>query len=560
MADAFAAVVREASDDEQLALIRAHPDLAGRAALAGERDRRLRRASRPRRASTGSPPADLARFTRLNDAYRERFGFPFVMRVAGPRRRRDPRRLRAAPAPRRRGRARRPRSRRSPSIMRLRIDGGAVSADLVVRGDACDVAVEDGLVAAVGPELPGGREEIDARGHLRAAGRGGRPRPPGRPGPGGLGGLGHRHRAPSPPAAYDLRADMPLNSIPPTLDGASFDAKVAAARGRARVDFALWGGLVPGHARPARRAGRRGVVGFKAFMCPSGVPEFAAADPDVLGRGMERAAALGLPVAVHAEDPAVLAAGPRAAPGSDDARLVRVAPGRGRDCGRRDGARRWRAQTGCAVHLVHLSSAGGGRPRRRGRAREGVDATCETCPHYLVLDAADADAHRRRGQVRPPATIGRRAAGLWERVAAGAIDLIGSDHSPGPPEMKRGDDMFAVWGGSPGRRRPCRCCSPTGPATGVGADRDGRACWPRAPARRLGLAGKGGLRPGRRRRPRDRARRRGVGAARRATSRTATPCRPSSGTPPDRARRAHDPARRHGPRPGRRPTRPAGGW
>ena len=41
-----------------------------------------------------------------------------------------------------------------------------MSADLVVRGDAFDVAVEDGLVAAVGPELPGGREEIDARGHL----------------------------------------------------------------------------------------------------------------------------------------------------------------------------------------------------------------------------------------------------------------------------------------------------------------------------------------------------------------------------------------------------------
>ena len=99
---------------------------------------------------------------------------------------------------------------------------------------------------------------------------------------------------------------MPLNSLPPTLDAASFDAKVAAARGRARVDFALWGGLVPGDRDRMDALAERGVVGFKAFMCPSGVDEFPAADPDTLGRGMERAAALGLPVAVHAEDPGIV--------------------------------------------------------------------------------------------------------------------------------------------------------------------------------------------------------------------------------------------------------------
>jgi len=81
-ADAFAAVAREAPADEQLALIRAHPDLAGRAALAGE----LTADSAREQASAGLDrltPADLERFTALNDAYRERFGFPFVIRVAG---------------------------------------------------------------------------------------------------------------------------------------------------------------------------------------------------------------------------------------------------------------------------------------------------------------------------------------------------------------------------------------------------------------------------------------------------------------------------------------------
>jgi OHCU decarboxylase len=82
VADAFARTVREASAGEQLALIRAHPDLAGRAALAGE----LTARSAAEQASAGldrMTPADLARFTALNEAYRERFGFPFVMRVRG---------------------------------------------------------------------------------------------------------------------------------------------------------------------------------------------------------------------------------------------------------------------------------------------------------------------------------------------------------------------------------------------------------------------------------------------------------------------------------------------
>ncbi len=78
---AFAEVVRTATADEQLSLIRAHPDLAGKAALAGD----LSPESRREQASAGLDrltPVDLARFTRLNDAYRAQFGFPFVICVA----------------------------------------------------------------------------------------------------------------------------------------------------------------------------------------------------------------------------------------------------------------------------------------------------------------------------------------------------------------------------------------------------------------------------------------------------------------------------------------------
>lgn len=82
LADAFGAVVRAAPRERQLALIRAHPDLAGRAALAGE----LTSESAGEQASAGLErltPGDLARVTRLNADYRERFGMPFVICVRG---------------------------------------------------------------------------------------------------------------------------------------------------------------------------------------------------------------------------------------------------------------------------------------------------------------------------------------------------------------------------------------------------------------------------------------------------------------------------------------------
>jgi 2-oxo-4-hydroxy-4-carboxy-5-ureidoimidazoline decarboxylase len=74
------AVVRDASPDEQLALIRAHPELAGKAAVDGG----LTDASAAEQASAGLDrltQAEFDLFHALNAAYRERFGFPFIICV-----------------------------------------------------------------------------------------------------------------------------------------------------------------------------------------------------------------------------------------------------------------------------------------------------------------------------------------------------------------------------------------------------------------------------------------------------------------------------------------------
>ena len=371
-----------------------------------------------------------------------------------------------------------------------------MSHDLVVRGDAWDVAVDGGVVSEVGAGLGPGREEIDARGllvmpaaldphvHLDDPGRA------------SWEGWGTGTRALAA-GGVACAVDMPLNSVPPTRDAAACDAKGAAARGRATVDFALWGGLVPGDPVRMDALAERGVVGFKAFMCPSGVPEFPAVDHEALGRGMERAAALGLPVAVHAEDPAVTE--PLAARARAEGRVAMRDWAASRpveaEVAAVEAALGLAEEAGCAVHLVHLSSAAAVDRVTAARAR-GVDATCEACPHHLVLDADDAQRIGALAKCAPPLRSAAERDALWTRVAAGAVDWIASDHSPGPPELKEGADMFAVWGGISGAQTTLPLALTHGPRHGVPAGRVSGLLGAGAAAR-LRLGGKGALEPGR---------------------------------------------------------------
>lgn len=80
LCDAFSVALRNASVEEKMTLIRAHPDLVGKAAIAGD----LTQESTTEQASAGldqCTAAEYARFNQLNDAYKEKFGFPFVMAV-----------------------------------------------------------------------------------------------------------------------------------------------------------------------------------------------------------------------------------------------------------------------------------------------------------------------------------------------------------------------------------------------------------------------------------------------------------------------------------------------
>lgn len=240
--------------------------------------------------------------------------------------------------------------------------------------------------------------------------------------------------------------DMPLNSLPPTIDVGSLELKRAAAEGQCRVDVAFWGGVVPGN--EPLRAGllRAGVRGFKCFLADSGVPEFPPLDRAGLHRAAAQLADLGSLLLVHAEDPGYLAEA--SGPGhADYAAFLRSRPPRA-ETSAIDAVIEVARDTGVRAHILHVSSADALELLAAARA-EGLPVTAETCPHYLGLAAEDVPAGATEFKCCPPIRERANADQLWAGLLAGAIDCIVSDHSPCPPELKLRDtgDFAKAWGG-----------------------------------------------------------------------------------------------------------------
>lgn len=77
------------------------------------------------------------------------------------------------------------------------------------------------------------------------------------------------------------------NSIPPTTTVANLKVKQNAAIGKIHVDVGFWGGIIPGNQNELKSLWNEGVVGFKCFLCPSGVSEFPHVDRNDLELAFE---------------------------------------------------------------------------------------------------------------------------------------------------------------------------------------------------------------------------------------------------------------------------------
>jgi allantoinase len=307
----------------------------------------------------------------------------------------------------------------------LIVRGGSV---VTARGvEHADVAITDGVITSVGRDLEEQPEEIDATGlHIF---------------PGGIDSHVHFNEpgrtdwediahgtAALTAGGYTCFIDMPLNNLPVTTTVEAFDMKLAAMQRSAKVDFGLWGGLIPGNLDQLAPMVARGAMGFKAFMCPSGIDEFPACDEKTLRDGMRRIAGLDSILLVHAEDPALLREphGPTARdfidsrPPEAEVSAIELCVELSRE-------------TGCRVHIVHVSTVA-------GAAMLGQDVSGETCAHYILYTEADIERIGGLAKCAPPLRK--------ERMPL--LPIVVSDHSPTTFDLKQGDDYRKIWGGISG--------------------------------------------------------------------------------------------------------------
>jgi allantoinase len=237
--------------------------------------------------------------------------------------------------------------------------------------------------------------------------------------------------------------DMPLNCLPVTTTLAGLEAKLDDLAGSLRVDVGFWGGVVPGNAGELPKLAARGILGAKAFLCDSGIDEFPASDEATLREAMRALAKAGIPLLAHAELEGPLPSEPESDPASYGSWLHRR-PATWEEAAIALLIRLCR-ETGCAVHIVHLSAASAIGMLRDARA-EGLPITVETCPHYLCLSAEEVPRDATLFKCAPPIREAANRDALWAGLREGVIDLVVTDHSPCAPQLKDGGFLDA-WGG-----------------------------------------------------------------------------------------------------------------
>lgn len=240
--------------------------------------------------------------------------------------------------------------------------------------------------------------------------------------------------------------DMPLNSTPVTTTAEALKIKLEAARGRCWVDCGFWGGVVPGNAGELEAMIDAGVRGFKAFLIHSGIDDFPNASRADLEKSMPILARRGVPLLVHAE-----LEGPVENAGACDARLYAGYLNSRPKAWENEAMRlmiELCRQTGCRVHIVHLSSSQALGALKAARA-ENLPLTAETCPHYLTFASESIPDGATEYKCAPPIREKENREKLWEALGSGLIDFVVSDHSPCAPDLKKRDagDFHAAWGG-----------------------------------------------------------------------------------------------------------------
>jgi allantoinase len=249
---------------------------------------------------------------------------------------------------------------------------------------------------------------------------------------------------------YTLLVDMPLNCLPATTTVAALEAKRKAASGQCQVDWMAWGGVASDNQEHIEDLAAAGVPGFKCFLIHPGIDGFTMVNERELRAALPHVARTGLPLLVHAELP-----GPvdeamerlskadwskystylRSRPDEAELSAIRLMISLCREFHFR-------------LHIVHLATSLA-LDMLRAAKTEGLPVSVETCPHYLYFSSDNIPDGETLFKCAPPIRTRDNCEKLWRGLQEGVIDLVATDHSPCPPEMKRLDErnFRTAWGG-----------------------------------------------------------------------------------------------------------------
>ena len=228
-------------------------------------------------------------------------------------------------------------------------------------------------------------------------------------------------------------ADMP-NTSPPTTTPARFEEKKRRGEEKSRVDFALHGAPHPRKTSGQPEEEQEGQVDLEAAsgLARAGALSFKIYLPHGEEPHIRPLAGMGLPLTVHAEDPALLST---PAGGSAEAFLA----SRPVQAEIQALQRLLMEPPPCPLHICHLTTRTGLSLIQEAK-RRGVTVTCEVTPHHLLLTSRDLERLGPPAKTYPPLRPASDAQALVEACLAGQVDLIASDHAPHADWEKAGPE------------------------------------------------------------------------------------------------------------------------
>src|SRR6266478_3084603 len=249
---------------------------------------------------------------------------------------------------------------------------------------------------------------------------------------------------------YTLLVDMPLNCLPATTTVAALEAKRRAASGQCRVDWMAWGGVVSDNQEHIEVLAAAGVPGFKCFLIHPGIDGFTMVTERELRAALPHVARTGLPLLVHAELPGPVEEATRQLAEADWSKYATYLQSRP-DEAELSAIRLMISlcrEYHFRLHIVHLATSQALDMLSAAKSA-GPLVSVETCPHYLHFSSDKIPDGQTLFKCAPPIRSRENCEKLLQGLREGIIDLVATDHSPCPPEMKRLSERSfrTAWGG-----------------------------------------------------------------------------------------------------------------